>query len=205
MNGNAPPYPSPSFATDGLATPGAGTHGGGARGGGTPGEERVVTVLQGEHRITSDPNEVLSTILGSCIAACLWDSRAGVGGMNHFLLPDSTGEDSTSLRYGLHAMELLINGLLRAGAQRQALRAKLFGGAHLLPHLPDIGGRNFRFARDFLQREGIAHVGGSVGGDRGRRVRFWPCQGRAIQMLLSPAAVQEAGFRAFPAGEVELF
>lgn len=166
---------------------------------------RLLNILQGEHRISSNPDDVLSTVLGSCIAACLWDPEAGVGGMNHFLLPDGPGEDATSLRYGLHAMELLINGLLRAGAERHALRAKLFGGAHLLPHLPDIGGRNYRFACNFLQREGISLIGGSVGGSRGRRIRFWPTQGRAIQMLLPPAAVQETGFKPFRTGDVELF
>lgn len=171
------------------------------------GQGRVTNVLQGEHRISADPQEVLSTVLGSCIAACLWDNRARVGGMNHFLLPDGSGEDAHSLRYGLHAMELLINGLLRQGAERHGLRAKLFGGAHLLPHLPDIGGRNFRFARDFLLREGIAHVGGSVGGDRGRRIRFWPVQGRAMQMVLPPATIQEDVPQTpiFRTGEVELF
>ncbi|PLL10865.1 chemotaxis protein CheD [Tabrizicola sp. TH137] len=167
---------------------------------------RLIALMQGEHRVTSDADEVISTVLGSCIAACLWDARAGIGGMNHFLLPDGPAHDGASLRYGLHAMELLINALLRQGAERSALRAKLFGGAHLQPHLPDIGHRNLTFAQEFLRREGIPCIGGSVGGDRGRRIRFWPVDGRAQQFLLPPTAVQEGPAPAAPrSGEVVLF
>ena len=166
---------------------------------------RMTTILQGENRVSADRGEVITTVLGSCIAACLWDSRVGIGGMNHFLLPGGHGDDRNAMRYGLHAMELLINALLREGADRQALRAKLFGGAHLQAHLPDIGARNHRFAVEFLQREGIPCVGGSVGGDRGRRVRFWPTEGRALQMLLPPTSIPEN--RPMPAatGEIVLF
>lgn len=166
---------------------------------------RVIALLQGEHHVSAAPDAVITTVLGSCIAACLWDARAGVGGMNHFLLPDGPTGASASLRYGLHAMELLINALLRAGADRSALRAKLFGGAHLQSHLPDIGSRNTLFAQDFLRREGIACVGGSVGGNRGRRLRFWPHDGRAQQFLLPPTAVQEAAVPPPSPGEVVLF
>lgn len=173
-----------------------------ASGGDAP---HIITLLQGEHHVSSGPNDVITTVLGSCISACLWDARAGIGGMNHFLLPDGpTGADA-SLRYGLHAMELLINALLRGGADRGALRAKLFGGAHLQSYLPDIGSRNAAFAQEFLQREGIACVGGSIGGDRGRRLRFWPHGGRAQQFLLPSAAVQEQASPPPRAGEVLLF
>lgn len=171
-------------------------------GGDTP---RAVALLQGEHHVSAAPDAVITTVLGSCIAACLWDARAGIGGMNHFLLPDGPTGANASLRYGLHAMELLINALLRVGADRTALRAKLFGGAHLQPHLPDIGSRNAAFAQEFLRREGIACIGGSIGGNRGRRLRFWPHDGRAQQFLLPPADVQEATPQPPRAGEVLLF
>ena len=171
-------------------------------GGDTP---RIITVLQGEHHVSAAPNDVITTVLGSCIAACLWDARAGIGGMNHFLLPDGPTGANASLRYGLHAMELLINALLRGGANRTALRAKIFGGAHLQSHLPDIGSRNTAFAQEFLQREGIACVGGSVGGDRGRRLRFWPHGGRAQQFLLPPADVPEQASSPLRMGDVLLF
>lgn len=166
---------------------------------------RVIAILQGEHRVSADTEEVITTVLGSCIAACLWDPRARIGGMNHFLLPEGPPGDGSPLRYGLHAMELLINALLRQGADRTSLRAKLFGGGQLLPHLPDIGARNVTFAQDFLRREGILCIGGSTGGPRGRRLRFWPTDGRALQLLLPPAAVQETLTTTATPGEVVLF
>ena len=89
-----------------------------------------VHIIQGEYKVVSDPDVVLTTILGSCVAACLRDPVSGVGGMNHFLLPGTgsvTGGDAT--RYGVHLMELLINGLLKQGARRDRLEAKIFGGA----------------------------------------------------------------------------
>ena len=165
----------------------------------------MIPLLQGEHHVATTTDAVITTVLGSCIAACLWDARAGIGGMNHFLLPDGPDGGAAPLRYGLHAMELLINALLRHGADRTALRAKLFGGAHLQPHLPDIGNRNRSFAEDFLRREGIPCIGGSLGGNRARRLRFWPADGRAQQFLLPPAAVQEAPASLPRPGEVLLF
>jgi chemotaxis protein CheD len=108
-----------------------------------------------------------------------------VGGMNHFLLPGGQNEsDPLSNRYGVNAMELLINGLLQRGARRERLEAKLFGGARVLNHSTDIGEGNARFAIDFLKAEGVAHVGGSLGGYQARRVEFWPVSGRARQVLL---------------------
>ncbi|MEM8921155.1 MAG: chemotaxis protein CheD, partial [Pseudomonadota bacterium] len=95
-------------------------------------EKRVVSIVLGEYHATADPKTVVSTVLGSCIAACLCDPEAGVGGMNHFMLPDGDACSAhDQLRYGVNAMELLINELLRSGARRQKLEAKLFGGAHL--------------------------------------------------------------------------
>ena len=166
---------------------------------------RMLPLLQGEHQVSSDPAAVITTVLGSCIAACLWDPRAGIGGMNHFLLPDGPVGGAIPLRYGLHAMELLINALLRQGADRTTLRAKIFGGAHLQPHLPDIGSRNMAFAQDFLQREGIPCIGGSVGGNQARRIRFWPHDGRAQQFLLPPTVLREDPSRMIGTGEVLLF
>jgi chemotaxis protein CheD len=115
----------------------------------------------------------------------LRDPIRGVGGMNHFLLPGGQNEaDPLSMRYGVNAMELLINGLLQRGARRERLEAKLFGGARVLNHSTDIGESNGRFAQAFLKSEGVAHVGGSLGGAQARRVEFWPVSGRARQVLL---------------------
>jgi len=148
---------------------------------------RPVHVVQGEHHVTDDPEAVVTTILGSCVAACMRDPVAGVGGMNHFLLPgcDRGRSTSDSVRYGVHAMELLVNALLAIGARRDRLEAKLFGGARLITGLTDVGELNAAFAEDFLRREGLTHVGGSLRGDAGRRIQFWPISGRARQVLLA--------------------
>ena len=148
--------------------------------------ETRIHVVQGEHRVASSPEVVLSTILGSCVAACMRDPVAGIGGMNHFLLPDGegTGPRSSSVEVGVHAMELLVNGLLREGARRERLEAKLFGGARMIAGLSDIGGRNADFAETFLRREGIAYLGGSLRGRQARRIQFWPTTGRARQFVV---------------------
>jgi chemotaxis protein CheD len=147
--------------------------------------ERKVHLIQGECRVTSEPNLVLATTLGSCVAACMRDPVAKVGGMNHFLLPEGDEEGTVSLRYGAFAMELLVNGLLRAGGRRERLEAKLFGGGRLSEGLTDIGAKNAVFARDFLGREGIRYAGGSLGGTLARRIQFWPVSGRVRQLTLA--------------------
>jgi chemotaxis protein CheD len=136
-------------------------------------------VVQGDHCVSSDPDASMSTVLGSCVAACLYDPVRGVGGMNHFLLAD--GDGAEAMRYGAYAMEVLINDLLKLGASRERLQAKLFGGAKMMERLNDIGADNARFARRFLATEGIPIVGESLGGRRARRVEFWPVGGRARQ------------------------
>lgn len=176
-------------------------------------QERTMHVVQGEYRVIRDPRIVLSTILGSCVATCIWDDVAGVGGMNHFLLPGEDGAGSDHVKYGVNAMELLINGLLKEGATRGRLRGKLFGGAHVVQSLGDIGAKNAAFAQRFLALECIPCVGQSLGGDRARRVRFWPTSGRASQLLLESTQASEllAERQLQPApvdpsaGKVELF
>ena len=145
-----------------------------------------IHVLQGEYAVSADAQVMLTTILGSCVSACIRDPGAGVGGMNHFLLPDcDEPEAAGTLRYGVHAMELLVNALLQAGARRSALEAKLFGGAHLAARLADVGKTNADFAEAFLRREGIAHLGGSLGGPYARKLQFWPVSGRVRQLSLT--------------------
>jgi chemotaxis protein CheD len=170
-----------------------------------------IHVVQGEYHVTANPDICLSTILGSCVAACVRDVDMGVGGMNHFLLP---GDDFTDgLRYGVQSMELLINALLRMGARRDRLEAKLFGGARIVAGLTDVGAQNIRFAQRFLADEGIAYAGGSLGGNQARRIQYWPHDGRARQTFIgdSPAGVVEAERRRpIPAmepasGALELF
>ena len=141
-----------------------------------------VQVTQGESYVTSSSQEVLTTVLGSCIAACLRDPAAGVGGMNHFLLAQGRGADQGAMRYGVNAMEILINGLLARGAMRERLQAKLFGGASVIAGLSDIGADNAAFARRYLEAEGIALTGGDTGGTQPRRIQYWPRTGRVRQL-----------------------
>lgn len=144
-----------------------------------------ITVVRGEFHVVDAGDVVLTTILGSCVAACIRDPFVQVGGMNHFLLPGSMGSGRQDAeRYGVHLMELLVNGLLARGAHRQRLEAKLFGGARTMEGLSDIGALNAAFAESFLRNEGITMIGGDLGGDRGRRIEYWPRSGRARQVLL---------------------
>jgi chemotaxis protein CheD len=175
-------------------------------------------VVQGEYAVTEDPTVMMGTILGSCVAACIRDPKAGVGGMNHFLLPGdkagaAAGGGPQALRYGVQSMELLLNALYRLGAQRERLEVKLFGGARVIDGLSDVGQQNAAFAERFLQAEGIALMGGSLRGEQARRIQFWPVSGRVRQMaLVDPGRQVFEAERAKPMptsaasdGELELF
>lgn len=173
--------------------------------------ERMIHVHQGECRISEDPRVVMTTMLGSCVAACLRDPEAQVGGMNHFLLPEAETADRTALlRYGAHSMELLVNGLLSMGARRERLQAKLFGGGQMAEGLSDIGAKNAAFAEQYLKREGIPIIGGSLRGRHARRIQFWPVSGRVRQLALEMMVdavpiVRSTDNRAKDHGSVELF
>ena len=173
---------------------------------GRPGKR--IHVVQGEHHISSDPDVILTTILGSCVAVCMRDPKTGVGGMNHFLLPSGKAEGlDEGRRYGAYAMELLINELLRSGARRDRLEAKLFGGARMFGGLSDVGASNAAFARQFLKTENIPCVAESLGGQQARRITFHPATGRARQLLIPNEQVDEARPPPKPAPKtsVELF
>ena len=148
-------------------------------------DARVFKLLPGECRVGAGGG-VIATLLGSCVAACLYDTEAGIGGMNHFLLPDAGPADragtllSSGARYGVFAMESLINELLSAGARREQLRVKLFGGARVLPRLSDVGRRNIEFARNFVSVEGLTLVGEDLGGEQPRKLIMYPESGRVL-------------------------
>lgn len=169
-------------------------------------------VMEGQYVVSDDPDLVLATVLGSCVAACVRDPVARIGGMNHFLLPGD-GDRARSRdaeRYGVHLMELLVNGLMSRGAQRGRLEAKLFGGARTIFKSSDVGAMNAHFAEHFLKNEGIAIVGGSLGGTCGRRVEYWPVSGRARQISIGQAEKVRAPRAPAPVataheGELELF
>ncbi|HBZ43327.1 MAG TPA: chemotaxis protein CheD [Maritimibacter sp.] len=136
-------------------------------------------ISQGEFAIDGGDDAIIATLLGSCVSACLWDPVRCIGGMNHVLFSDNTSGSADAFGHGVNAMELLINGLQRLGANKSGLRAKLFGGAKMIGGLSDAGERNAHFVSQFLESEGIPQVGGDLGGFRARRLEFWPGTGRA--------------------------
>ncbi len=152
----------------------------------------VVTIQAGDCYVTSR-EEVVSTVLGSCIAACIRDPALKLGGMNHFMLPTAEavrGDADYPMRYGTFAMEHLINEILRRGGRRASLEVKLFGGASVLPGFSDIGRLNIEFAREFLAREGLTVVSQDLGDTVPRRIRYFPQTGRAMVRRLQSVAGQ---------------
>ena len=163
-------------------------------------------IAQGEHAVSDDPNAVISTILGSCIAVCLWDPVRRIGGMNHILLPEGAEVGSGTYRFGAVSMELLVNDLRKSGADGARLRAKLFGGAAMMRGLSDIGARNVEFAIGWLSREAIPCDVASTGGTSARQVRFWPYSGLVRQRVVTSATLPEPRIGSTPEGNgVELF
>lgn len=168
----------------------------------------MMLITQGEYAVGDKQDAVINTLLGSCVACCLWDESAGVGGMNHLLLGGqlkgaSAGYDLA----GVTEMECLINGIVKKGGQRSKLQAKVFGGAKMLEGLGRIGEKNAQFAFDYLEQEGIPCINASVGGTSARAVRFWAASGRATMRLVAnpvqeippPAPLTDAG------NDMELF
>jgi chemotaxis protein CheD len=142
----------------------------------------AANILPGEYYATI-ADELVTTTLGSCVAACVWDPAANIGGMNHFMIPNagrasSTVDQRESARYGLFAMEFLINSILRNGGERHRLVAKLAGGGSVLQGSAPIGAENVRFARNYLADENIELISEHVEGDYARRVAFHPTTGR---------------------------
>ena len=183
--------------------------------------KHAVKVLPGEFFVAGD-DVVLTTVLGSCVSACIWDPKLKVGGMNHFLLPgDSSGAAGTdpmseSGRYGVFAMEQLINELLKRGARKNGLEAKVFGGGHVMRNFTTItvGTRNAEFVLKFLSTEGIRVASQDLKDFHPRRVAFFPTTGRALCKHLKQAdsalIAEEQSYSASltkkpVAGDVELF
>lgn len=143
----------------------------------------AVKLLPGEYFV-STRNMLLVTVLGSCVAACIRDVRLGIGGMNHFMLPDSDVPDSGNLgaRYGTYAMEVLIGHLLKLGARHENLEAKVFGGGNVLPGLvqANVGHKNAKFVEHFLRTENIRIAARDLAEGHPRKVYFFPTTGRVL-------------------------
>jgi len=144
-------------------------------------QTQAIRLLPADYVATDQP-VALVTLLGSCVAACLYDPAIALGGMNHFMLPGGAGNDAVCARYGMHAMELLINDLLKRGARRQRLLAKVFGGGNVLSgfHSDPIGSRNARFVLEYLAAENIPVMAQDLGDIHARKVGFYPQTGRTM-------------------------
>ncbi len=145
--------------------------------------EHRIYIAQGEHATGVTDHLVIATLLGSCVACCLWDTAVRVGGMNHILLANGTGGSTARTLSGINAMEVLINDLIKLGARRDRLKAKVFGGARMISGLSDIGAENAEFSVSYLSQERIPLVTQSLGGTQARSLRFWPTTGRVMQKL----------------------
>jgi chemotaxis protein CheD len=152
---------------------------------------QAVKVLPNEYYVTGD-DLMITTVLGSCVAACIRDPQTGVGGMNHFMLPegDSQSPASATMRYGAFAMEVLINEVLKAGAARERLQAKVFGGGAVLEamHKLNIGERNGQFVLNYLKMENIPVMAQDLGDVYARRVSFFPREGRVMVRKMTTKA-----------------
>jgi chemotaxis protein CheD len=154
-----------------------------------------VKIGPGDCYVTAAPNEILVTILGSCVAVCMRDPVLGVGGMNHFLLAESaTGEwggTGAATRYGNHAMGTLIDNIVAFGGIRSRFEVKVFGGGHVIDSSMPIGQKNVEFAERYLSNEGMPIAAKHVGGFRPRRIHYFPQTGK-VQMLQLRRGADEA-------------
>jgi chemotaxis protein CheD len=184
----------------------------------------TVKILPGEYYVTRC-DEAISTVLGSCISACVRDPVKNVGGMNHFMLPEdaSTGPNNwldpaigLATRYGSYAMESLVNDLLKLGATRERLEIKVFGGGRVLSGMTDVGARNIDFVRSYIQLEGYRIAAEDLGGTQPRKVVYFPASGRVKMRRLRPVEkriishheqlyLASIGSKAAGGGDVELF
>ncbi len=179
----------------------------------------MVRVVQGNYQVTSDPSVIYHTILGSCISACIRDPQAGVGGMNHFLLPSGESSDAeiangAASRYGTYAMELLVNSILSRGGSRGRLEVKLFGGGNVVKGIAGMGHKNADFIEEFVKLEKLAVASKHLRGDAARRVEYNPFTGKARMLLVSTDATEtvyreeikrSVRVATSPAGDIELF
>jgi len=182
----------------------------------------VVKILPGEFYVTRDKEEVLVTVLGSCVSACIRDPYMQIGGMNHFMLVQNKagssgawGNELESARFGNFAMEKLINGMLKLGCQRERMEIKVFGGANVTSAKNEIGTDNGKFVLSYLQTEGLRCTAQDLGGMHPRRIIYFPMTGKVVRRLLTgrdedSALREETSYATTlvtrkPASDVQLF
>jgi chemotaxis protein CheD len=144
----------------------------------------MVWVSQGDFYVTQNPNEVITTVLGSCVAVCVRDPDVKVGGMNHFLLPKAAGNlaqsSSNDLRYGSYSIERLVNNIMSHGGRRDRLEIKIFGGATIAQDFNRVGEKNAEFVVRYLEREGLGVSAKDLRGTSARRVMYYPSTGKVM-------------------------
>lgn len=179
----------------------------------------TVNVFPGEFYVTKRTDEVLVTLLGSCVAACIRDPVAGVGGMNHFMLSHHSlghgGLDERSARFGNFAMEKLINEMIKAGCARERLEIKVFGGGNVTESSKSVGTDNAEFVLRYLNAEDLGCAAQDLGGTLPRRIHYYPNTGRVVRRLLGTGERDDIGRnesayasrleRQRPAGDIQLF
>jgi chemotaxis protein CheD len=146
----------------------------------------AVKILPGEYYVTRE-NELITTVLGSCVSACIRDRDLGVGGMNHFMLPETNADKlkqgneavlGNANRYGNYAMEHLINTILSNGGKRKNLEVKVFGGGKIIPTLTDVGIKNIEFVLSYIDAEGLKLISQDLGDVYPRKIVFFPATGK---------------------------
>lgn len=145
-------------------------------------------IMPGEYYVTKH-SELIATTLGSCVSACIRDPAAGIGGMNHFMLPlddrENAGSYDMSARYGNFAMEHMINDILKNGGRRERLEVKVFGGGNVLPSMTAIGTKNIEFVREYLMTEGFTITAEDLGGTSPRKVIYFPDTGKVLMQRVA--------------------
>lgn len=180
----------------------------------------AIKLLPGQVYVTSNNNEILTTTLGSCVSACIRDNKLGIGGINHFMLPESKkgGSDlwlDMAARYGSFAMEILINEILKKGGYRDNLEVKLTGGGRIVANMSDVGKHNIAFAKSYVARENLTLLAEDLGGVHPRKIIYNPITGmlkikklRSLHndtILLREEQYQHTLAKMPDAGNVELF
>jgi len=180
----------------------------------------MVKVFPGDFYVTKKTDEILVTVLGSCVSACIRDPVVGVGGMNHFMLAKGRsssgwGNDPQSARFGNFAMEKLINELIKAGCARERMEIKVFGGGNVIDASTAVGTDNADFVLRYLEAEGLRCAAEDLGGSHPRRVHYYPATGRVVRRLLGTGETyainrEEREYadrlrQRQPAGEIHLF